>query len=523
MYTGEDTFARPARAQGHADKRDRPGPTRLVVVGGGLAGLWLARRLKEDDPTARVTLLEARSQCGGRVRTSYDAGGAVEYETGPWRVPHTHERVLSLFAELGVQLVAASTPPHHPPTTPRADPDDDMSRRSRRGLETWGVVALSNGGPTQADRHDLETGYADETRSAFGSAPYIAGKAHYFVAPAGFTRMVEALRDATERVGVRVVTDCRVHDLHASSDGGQASPTYRLECTVRTGSTSFKRSRLLADAVFVCVPPRFCREWTVFRSHARSVMAAVREEHLHHVYVRGAHERGVHRVDTASPLLQTVSTQYDNDWYQATYTSGRVATMWYDLFLQSTSEFLRQLRRHVSETVGWDVPASSSAVRSHFWNAAYHVWRSVPDFDLARAVACATRPNPHRLPRVYLAGEAFSSHQAWMEGALETAELAEAAWRDDRARGRYDGPAAAAPPHDRDERTRDVGGGRRTSRVWVEGFRLDTSRWMHKHPGGVAALRDHADEDVTALLDHVMHSDHAWAVVHSLKRLPLTD
>ena len=34
----------------------------------------------------------------------------------------------------------------------------------------------------------------------------------------------------------------------------------------------------------------------------------------------------------------------------------------------------------------------------------------------------AIYPNPARLPGLFLAGEAFSAHQGWTEGALQTAE-----------------------------------------------------------------------------------------------------
>ena len=45
----------------------------------------------------------------------------------------------------------------------------------------------------------------------------------------------------------------------------------------------------------------------------------------------------------------------------------------------------------------------------------------------------AIRPHATDLPRLYVAGEAFSSYQAWMEGALETAELALTAFAEDAA------------------------------------------------------------------------------------------
>ena len=50
--------------------------------------------------------------------------------------------------------------------------------------------------------------------------------------------------------------------------------------------------------------------------------------------------------------------------------------------------------------------------------AAWHAWST--DADPPAAAAAALQPAPPLL--FYCCGEAFSSHQGWMEGALETAD-----------------------------------------------------------------------------------------------------
>jgi monoamine oxidase len=448
---------------------------RVVVVGAGLAGLEVARRLRGD-----VVVLEASARPGGRIRTRYEDKGRVAYEAGPWRVPETHTRVRRLFDELGVALVPLRTP--SPP---------EEKGPSVAGLTTWDAHALRTGDPSEADRLDLATGYADETHAA--SAPYTTSAERYYVAPEGFSRLVERLA-ATVDADVRY--DHRVVDVTVDAD----APRRRYVLTVRrrVGHNAFRTETVRCDALAVCVPPHVCKEWTVFRAHARSVLSAVVAGPLHHIYVRdAAHPQGRH-VKRADALgAQFVSSQYEGGaWFQASYTGGRLATLWHHLRLAAPDAFWTVLRTQVRNLVGW-TPAEDAEHASHYWPHAYHAWRAVPRFDLARAVHAAVRPNPHALPRVVLAGEAFSSHQAWMEGALETAELAVAALLR---------PSVSRPLPER-----------ASFSLTVEGWTLDVAAWARVHPGGEAALRNHLGEDVTALLHHVGHSDHAWAVVHSLK------
>lgn len=73
------------------------------MVGAGLSGLVTATRLR--DAGKRVTLIEARADPGGRVRTLrgyFDDG--IYGELGAARVAETHEYVLHWLSELGLSL-----------------------------------------------------------------------------------------------------------------------------------------------------------------------------------------------------------------------------------------------------------------------------------------------------------------------------------------------------------------------------------------------------------------------------------
>ncbi len=446
-----------------------------VVIGGGLAGLYLVSELSKRGD---VVCLEASDRCGGRIRSVYDDKDVLLYESGPWRVPETHRRARRLFRRHGVPLGPLRTP-----TLPKVTMPSVVA-----GLSVWDVNALRSGSPHEADRRDLATGYADQTHCASGSAPYTTGATRYFVAPDGFSSLVETMaRDHDVRYDHRVV------DVHSEADG-----TYVLTVVRRDGHNSFTTTRMTASVLFVCVPPDACRDWDIFRKHATSVMCAVEPGELHHIYVKHRMPRCVHHREPASLLSQSVSSEYDNDWFQASYSGGRVARMWHNLSLSYPRVFTTRLAMEVSKL--WKRRVSAEETRSHFWNVAFHHWRPVPNFDVQRAVRAAVCPSPHHLPNVYIAGEAFSSHQAWMEGALETAELALNAHLSQRG--------SLVPPS-------SIKGG---PHVYVEGHLLHVKEWAKVHPGGEHALRNHHGEDVTDLMKHIHHSPHAWAVVHSLKR-----
>lgn len=77
------------------------GPSEVLIIGGGIAGLTAARRLTEAG--LRVSLLEARDHLGGRICTRHTAHYPVEL--GAEFVHGRPEEILGLAAEAAVPIV----------------------------------------------------------------------------------------------------------------------------------------------------------------------------------------------------------------------------------------------------------------------------------------------------------------------------------------------------------------------------------------------------------------------------------
>ena len=71
---------------------DQPSPRRIAVIGGGIAGLAAAHRLRELDPRCELTLFEAGPRLGGVLSTVCEEGFQVEQSadnfitTIPWGI-----------------------------------------------------------------------------------------------------------------------------------------------------------------------------------------------------------------------------------------------------------------------------------------------------------------------------------------------------------------------------------------------------------------------------------------------------
>jgi oxygen-dependent protoporphyrinogen oxidase len=84
---------------------------RVVVVGGGIAGLAAARRLEAIVPDAEMTLVERESMLGGKLRTEHVDGFVVE--AAPDSFLSRKERGIGLCAELGLEAELIGRRPEH--------------------------------------------------------------------------------------------------------------------------------------------------------------------------------------------------------------------------------------------------------------------------------------------------------------------------------------------------------------------------------------------------------------------------
>lgn len=82
----------------------------VVIVGGGVAGLYTAYQLVKSGVTD-IIVLEGRGAVGGRITTTRDKDGNPLFNNFGWRVGEVNTEMISLAKELGINLIPQVTPP----------------------------------------------------------------------------------------------------------------------------------------------------------------------------------------------------------------------------------------------------------------------------------------------------------------------------------------------------------------------------------------------------------------------------
>jgi oxygen-dependent protoporphyrinogen oxidase len=149
---------------------------RVVVVGGGIAGLAAARRLEAVAPYADVMLIEQDETLGGKIRTEHVDGFVVE--GAPDSFLARKERGVALVEELGLGEELIERRPEHHRTFIRRGSDLHPLPGGLTGLIPTNLDALERSdllSPAGKERFGLEpdippaTGDEDESVASFVS------------------------------------------------------------------------------------------------------------------------------------------------------------------------------------------------------------------------------------------------------------------------------------------------------------------------------------------------------------------
>ena len=448
--------------------------TRVVVLGGGLAGLIVAHELRKLDYDCRV--LEARDWSGGLTWTvrrgaehtemggerqvcEFDEGQYIN--AGAWRIPHSDEGILGYCKELGVRLevfVNADDANFFYQENPEIGPLSGRRVRLREvKADLWGAttellakamnqgdidVALSEADKELLVQFLVRSGYLDDAdhvyrppesrgsqdrydlsallRSGFGARARslnqeTGGPAPLFQPIGGMQQIAFAFQRA---LGERLTLGAEVRSVRQTSEDVRI--VYR---DTHTGA----ESEIVADYCVSCLPMSVLKTIDINLSPemtqavSETAHAAVAKMGLQMRRRFWEEDEGIFGGHLWAPGLQLGEFSYPcNDYFGA----KGVLLGYYGNSLQAGLDAL-PVRGRIEHVL-----AQASKVHPQMrdeFEAAYCVWWEKVPYSVGAYGRSPSEDLLARLSvpdgRVYLASAGVSADPAWMEGAVE------AAWR----------------------------------------------------------------------------------------------
>lgn len=423
----------------------------VVIVGGGIAGLYAAYRLLRDQPDLRVVVLErtpgpiARA-VGGRIQTLRFAGMDLPCGAGIGRTAKDR-RLAELLATFGLPSAPFTFRAHYPHEAPAGAADAPERRllgylarlrgafrpeRDRR--RTFRVFATEALGSAAAyDDLTALLGYTDyEREDAYETMRHYGLDDNYGTYD-GFSVPWRGLRDAFVRaIGARRIrTGVAVTSVVPAPASGARGARGAAPVVVHTTTIGGVVGTIVArSAVILALPAKalrelfpavpayrgifgqpFLRVYAQFAPAARPILASAFPAYS--VLTRGPSDvRSLQKIIPIAP---------DRGVYMIAYADNANAERHRDR-LTDTAEHRAYWERLVAAAIGAAAALPKGSLQrlaACYWPVGTHAYAPLPtEYASRRAfLADAQRPLGRAVP-VYAASEAVSRDQGWTHGAL---------------------------------------------------------------------------------------------------------
>ena len=419
----------------------------IVIVGGGISGLYLARELLKDKPSLNIAIAEKYDTLGGRMATFHK--GVYQWEEGAGRIPLSHTMVMDLIKEYGCTWVPIESASFFKPSNEESaypNPFESLYiPRFLQPLESLDTKILA----THTLEQLLEKVYnKKQAKDILDTFPYFSetkvmradvalktflkgemgNKNNFGIVKEGLSELIHRLQEDIVKRGCTILLNHALQDIEKVPNEPR-----KTDCLFVHRKTK-KEQKIRAEKACILT---LCRCHVAALSFMKDVpvLKHVLGKPLFRIYSvfpkKNCWFSDVPHIVTPERIRNFIPIDVSKGITMISYTDGD-DTKYYHTILKEKGEkgvekeVMKDIRALFKEK---DIP-EPLLTKTHYWGTGASYW--LPgNYDPEAISKEALQPRKD-FPGLYMCGESWSMRQAWIEGALEhTRECINLLRRDD--------------------------------------------------------------------------------------------
>lgn len=418
----------------------------IGIIGGGISGLYTAYRLLQKNKLLSIMILEASDKLGGRISTIYGEDD-ISYEAGAARFSEYHTRLIKLLTDLdllsnripissSINVVICN--PKYRDIQARYNNFDDIIKDLYKETVKRRISSSTL----------IELNLIDLINKTLGSdvAEYMATTYPYY-SELKHLNALEALKlfksEFTKSVQYYVLQNglssiiTKLHQILASYPNVKIllkTPCLNIKRVILDDGVpgtriSYKNKTTDCRNLILACPKASLNKFNILRQVSH-LLSSVSSQPLYRIYARYSKNiDGTYWFSNISKTITDLHAKYiipydlERGVIMISYTDSKYADYWMKLLsIGGNDAVLDELNRElhlVFPTI--IIPEKPLWIKHYYWSAGAAYWKKCIHSDKLKHKI--VEPLGSELP-LYIVGENYSSHQAWIEGALETSDLA---------------------------------------------------------------------------------------------------
>jgi cytochrome b5 len=552
----------------HTNKYD------IIVVGGGISGINTAYYLQKKHPKLNILVLEASNNLGGRLQTIQHHG--THYEAGGARFNNKQTRIIKLLKHLELfdKKIPISSDTYFKPYPKNKfqnvpfmnklvnnkdiinlDPlFNELSLLKQTGkishqelinhsildlvdkkldykynnikkileqiYEYWSEIAIMNS-------NDALLLFKNDFNK----------KMQYYMLKSGLSSIIKLLSNYFRELGGKIKTSSYLDTIKFSNDKHILNVLENYQKQVKYQCNHLVLAIQQKDLLKL--------EHLTKNIHVTKMLKSVSPQPLYRIYAKYPVKNGkswfhnMPKIATNLHLKFIIPYDYDKGLIMITYTDGKYAKYWNQKLLEGEKIFMKQLNLELSQLFPEKEIPDPLWIQHHYWNSGAAYWKT--GVESHKIIPKMISPYGEE-ENIYICGENFSNHQAWMEGALQTSELVidELSNRLKKTKkktiktiqgggssGDISGGGNSKTKNNKNTNTKKTKHQKKSKKVKKYSLKevekhnkktdawliinkkvYDVTKWIDKHPGGLIIMKG-VGKDATTLFKNIGHSQDA--------------
>jgi len=425
----------------------------LVIVGGGISGIYTLYKLSSKYPQLKILLLESGQRYGGRIYSYKETIDGEEYimDLGAGRLGHHHKLINNLINELGLKPKIIDIPN----TKTYIEVSENNSARDKTHFKDSIMTKLTKFflSPliSKLGKSMLQKFYVSELIKKYMSLSFfqkvesvfeyssdlnefnaydaIEYFKHDYNHESKFFTLVGGLEQIIENMLVVIkktksYKSKNIKLLNLSSVENIIKKNTNLFKIVVNNYNKSKVYNVYSKYVICALPKQSLEKLDLFKPFLRDLNSinSINLLRIFEIYNKTNGEiwfKNIEKTITNSQVQFVIPINPNNGLIMSSYSDCANARFWNLLRVKKGINYVKNILNiklnQLFSIYNITIPPSKY-IKMYFWDAGVACWKKNVDSDYLSSKLL----NP--LPNVFIVGENYSKYQAWCEGALMTSE-----------------------------------------------------------------------------------------------------
>ena len=421
----------------------------IIIVGGGISGIYTMYNLKKNYPNLKVLLLEKNERFGGRVYTHHEKVDNVDYtmDLGAGRVGHHHKLMVNLIKELKLDKYMHSITNTENYIEYNSNSGESSNKNSIKEkyskllytffnskklselkqsfLESLSLKELLMKFFNKKDYNNIENTFEYKQKlehfNSYNAVKYFKEdynlKSNFFIMTNGLSSIIDSMiAIVSQNKNYKLKKNAYVNNINYNSD----IKNYVIKYKNKNKNNDNDKLVTASANYIICALPR-CDliKFNILKDYTRDLntINEISKVRIFEIYDKNENGemwfKNIPKTVTNEKLQFIIPVNVETGLIMSSYNENLSthSNYWNELKKKGTSILANILNKKLSAIFNIHVP-KSKYIKLHYWQSGVACWKkNVHSYYVSHKIL-------NLMPNFYICGENYSNYQAWCEGAL---------------------------------------------------------------------------------------------------------